>query len=162
MTPSKWLNTNYLEWQQLSRAEKIAIRDFPVLWAIFELKATNRWASPPTIIQAVDAIGDLQITRPVSLAFDYFGNRYLFANDADYHRDHLGLRKCDWDQVVKPAFLEQNVDAKEKLKTLLLIANRLRNNFLHGTKVTYNFSGQLDNFRHANNTLMYAIALWDG
>ena len=40
------------------------------------------------------------------------------------------------------------------------MANRLRNNFLHGEKARYGFRGQYDNFRHANNVLVAALELW--
>ncbi len=62
---------------------------------------------------------------------------------------------------VGAALLDVDADADVVLIGLLLVANRLRNNFLHGEKAAYAFSDQLDNFRYANAVLMSAIPLWD-
>ena len=62
---------------------------------------------------------------------------------------------------MKSALLDENADARELLVGLLLVANRLRNNFLHGEKAAYAFANQLENFRHANTKLMYAVPFWD-
>ena len=48
-------------------------------------------------------------------------------------------------------------DPDKVLKALLIIVFRLRNNFLHGEKWDYGFQGQLANFRHANDVLMFAL-----
>jgi len=91
----------------------------------------------------------------------YFSNRYFHAGNPTCAFDQLRVHQ-DFQARVRDALLDENADACVVLIGLLLVVNRLRNNFLHGEKAAYAFADQLDNFRHANAVLMSAIPLWDG
>lgn len=162
--PSRWLNEHFVGWRNLTTQEKKAIRDFPVLWSIFELRATGQNgvranATPQRICEAVENLDvnlDFEVLRQ---ARDYFSTRYF--NDSNPTDACRQLRiDPDFQANVRTALLDENAQVQSVLLGLLLIANRLRNNFLHGDKVVYSFANQLGNFRHANNVLMYAIPLW--
>lgn len=49
---------------------------------------------------------------------------------------------------------------RDTLLSLLFVANRLRNIFLHGEREQYNFAGQYSNFTQANTLLIDALELW--
>lgn len=163
--PARWLNRNFAGWSNLTAQEKRAIRDFPVLWSIFELRATGRNgqrpnASPPRICQAVENL-EAELTSEVfQHAKTYFSNRYFHAGNPTYAFDQLRVQQA-FQNRVRTALLGEDADANVILIGLLLVVNRLRNNFLHGGKAAYAFADQLDNFRHANAVLMSAIPLWD-
>ncbi|MBL3571839.1 hypothetical protein [Rhodovulum visakhapatnamense] len=166
MTDSaRWLNRNFAGWSNLTAQEKRAIRDFPVLWSIFELRATGRNgqrpdASPERICQAVD---DLEV-EPTSEVFQrakiYFSSRYFHAGNPTVAYSHLQVNDA-FQGRVRDALLDAGAGTGVVLIGLLLVVNRLRKNFLHGGKAAYAFADQLDNFRHANAVLMSAIPLWD-
>ncbi|AGI67569.1 hypothetical protein OAN307_c19200 [Octadecabacter antarcticus 307] len=99
---------------------------------------------------------DLAVLRQAKI---YFSDRYF--NEGHPTNAYHQLRvHDDFQQRVKAALLEKDADACAVLLGLLLVANRLRNNFLHGEKAAYAFANQLKNFRHANTVLMYATPLW--
>ena len=163
--PARWLYSHVPEWSELEMRERRAIRDFPVLWALFELHATGQNgqrpnATPQRICAAVAqlaeppvVLGELGSAR-IHFAERYFANglptpawQSLNMNDEFAHRVRNGL-------------VDQGADDSEVLVALLLVINRLRNNFLHGEKARYGFRDQYANFRHSNNVLMTAIELW--
>lgn len=162
---ARWLNQNFAGWSNLTVQEKRAIRDFPVLWSIFELRATGRNgqrpdASPRRIRQAVEDLEAELNSEVFQKAKIYFSNRYFYAGNPTYAFDQLRVHP-DFQNSVRAALLDEDADADVVLIGLLLVVNRLRNNFLHGEKAAYAFTDQLDNFRHANAVLMSAIPLWD-
>ena len=171
--PARWLNKNIPGWRRLSREEKRAIRDFPVLWSIFELTVIkklgpdglyrngNRRTLGPEMIKTsvrdLDSIIEIDSLRPQQ---DHFARRY-FRDRQPTHAFHaLNIdRPENRDLVEESLFLPDNRENKV-LEGLLLITNRLRNNYLHGTKAENDFADQFENFAHANNLLMLAIPLW--
>lgn len=163
--PARWLNENFAGWNNLTVHEKRAIRDFPVLWSFFELRATGRNgqrpdASPRRICQAVEGLETELNSVVFQQAKVYFSNRYFHEGNPTHAYHQLRVHQ-DFQDRVRAALLHDNVDARVVLIGLLLVVNRLRNNFLHGEKAAYAFADQLDNFRHANAVLMSAIPLWD-
>jgi hypothetical protein len=162
--PECWLNEYFTGWNKLTAHEKKAIRDFPVLWSIFELRATGQNgqrpnATPQRICHAVELLSadlDLEIFTQAKI---YFSERYF--NEGNPTPAYQQLRvHPNFQEQVKSALLDENADAREVLAGLLLIANRLRNNFLHGEKADYAFANQLENFTHANTVLMHSIPFW--
>ncbi|MBD3756341.1 MAG: hypothetical protein IE937_12090 [Gammaproteobacteria bacterium] len=162
--PARWLNQNFAGWSNLTAQEKKAIRDFPVLWSIFELRATGRNgqrpdATPQRICQAVEDLEAELNSEVFQQAKTYFSNRYFRNGDSTHAFRQLRVHQ-DFQNRVRDALLDERVNAAVVLIGLLLVINRLRNNFLHGEKATYAFADQLDNFKHANAVLMSAIPLW--
>ncbi|MEX1034320.1 MAG: hypothetical protein WDZ54_00070 [Sneathiella sp.] len=161
---ARWLNENFSDWAILSNQEKKAIRDFPILWSMFELYATGQNgtrpnADPPAIRRAVEHLVvnfDVDVIRQ---ARDHFSARYFEDGIETYAFQQLRVHRND-QQLVRDMLLGENVQGQRIFLGLLLIINRLRNNFLHGEKARYTFDGQLENFRHANRVLMFAIPLW--
>ena len=163
--PARWLNEKLVGWKELANQEKKAIRDFPVLWSFFELRATGQngnWpnATPERICKAIESLNANIEIEMLQQAKQYFSERYFQHGKPQHAYLKLGVKQGDKESV-EVALLCKDVEAKPLLLGLLLIVNRLRNNFLHGEKAAYSFKNQQDNFRHASNVLMYAIALWD-
>jgi len=92
--PARWLNQNFDGWSNLTVQEKRAIRDFPVLWSIFELRATGRNgqrpdATPHRISQAVHDLEVEPISEVFQLAKTYFSNRYFHAGNPTHAFNQL-------------------------------------------------------------------------
>jgi hypothetical protein len=168
VTTSKWLAANLIEngnsWSNLSKSEKIAIRDFPVLWAMFESRILDDRgrpnASPVYISNAVRDLGEFDLGGKVRDASRYFHNRYSQNNFINVHWDGLSVMGENNQMAVKDGLGAEDNNPRACLLAVLLVINRLRNNFLHGAKARYAFSGQYENFKHANNTLMDTIPFW--
>jgi hypothetical protein len=161
--PARYFNDRIPGWRGLKSKEKKAIRDFAVLWSFFELNSTSQYgrpnANPHNIALAVrDQEQELTLNRFDS-ARAYFADRYINGNGYTEHFYHLRVgTECV--ERVRNGLVGDNRTDRDTFLAVLLIANRLRNNFMHGEKAKYDFVGQYDNFTQANNVLMYALELW--
>lgn len=157
MEPVEWLRHTVPGFDNLSEDERAEIRDFAMLWSLFEgtvLGANGSARSLVAIVDGLQAHGAVDV-GPLADAIAHFRGRY-YANGAftPAFDQHLHFRRHDRRTVAEALISGATNDAAEMLKGLLIIVYRLRNNLFHGVKWTYKIQGQLENFRHANATLM--------
>jgi hypothetical protein len=152
------LKRNVLGFSLLSGQEREAIKDFSLLWSLYEGTILNASGSANAIIHAVDSLkaSDRLTLEPLRGAIDYFVERY-FDGDLTYAFDELRLRSNDHRALVEKVVKRQSTDDTEILSAILIVVFRLRNNLFHGVKWSYGIRGQLENFRNANNVLMSVI-----
>ncbi len=131
--------------------EKQEISSFTWLWSTFEGKHCRTYANPDKLCRFAQS-------HPIKCpdtdqAWDYFHERYLTDIDAADRFNHLmGNRNG----AIRTGISEGLIDTaseEDKLKALLFIVYRLRNNLFHGVKWQYGFANQLENFQHANKLL---------
>jgi hypothetical protein len=133
-----WLRARAPGYEDLTEAEREALKTFLFLWSLFEANALGEQGGPASIIDAAHELCKRQggLGPKVGGALAYFRERYV-VEDAPNHRfDALNFRARDR----RP-----------------LIVYRLRNNLFHGAKWAYGLAGQHDNFHHANQVLMEAL-----
>src|SRR5690242_10193888 len=97
MEPMAWLETTAPGFDQLTTEERNAIRDFAMLWSLYEGAVLNSSAHANSIIAAVNSIqqrGRLNII-PVRPAIEYFVARYFDGNDLTHAYNMLLLRQND-------------------------------------------------------------------
>jgi hypothetical protein len=161
--PARWLLQEIPGWRDLDNRERKAIRDFPVLWSFFELHATGQNgypnANPPRICNAVKQLHAVDNHPVIDSARYHFGERYFGGPNAIHAWLALGVGP-DYVETVQFGLRDAAANNRHKLLAVLLVTNRLRNNYLHGEKASYGFRGQYQNFRHANSVLMHSIGLW--
>jgi len=161
--PAHWLLKKVPGWRELERRERKAIRDFPVLWSFFELHTAEIGrhpnATPSRICNAVTELAAVPDTPVINRARAYFASRYFEDHSGETAWSSLRVGE-DYVGRVRYGLLDEAADRRSRLLALLLVINRLRNNYLHGEKAAYGFSDQYCNFRHANDVLMFAIELW--
>ena len=155
MKPSAWLEKTVPDYQLLSDQERDAIKDFTLLWTLYEGRILDTRGNANRVIKAVSSLKDsgtlvLERCRP---AIEYFIARHFDGTDLTYAFDELQLRRCDHRPLVKKVLRRQTSDEAEVLSAILIIVFRLRNNLFHGVKWISGIKGQLDNFTNANNTL---------
>jgi hypothetical protein len=158
----EWLQTNIPGWEALNEDEKCALRDFPILWSYFEGWVTHpHTANPQRIEAAIDNIPVASFFDIVATdrAFEHYKQRFFPDGIEAELFGKIGLNRI-WGTFVRDTLLDADPKPPQRAKAVLLIINRLRNNFLHGTKALYNFHDQLDNFQHANDALMELLLKW--
>jgi hypothetical protein len=151
-----WLEAHAPGYDALTADERKAIKDFALLWSLFEAYALDEKGSANKIISTVatiEASGRLNIA-PFAAQIAYFFHRYHDGVDFTEHYGHLNIRKNDNPTLIKQVLRMQVTDDRNVLSVLLIIIYRLRNNLFHGPKWGYGIAGQLDNFRNANAALM--------
>lgn len=165
MQPQRWLRRNVPGFNDLSSAERAAIRDFSLLWSLFEGTVLATRADADRIIEAVNRLrvdGRLRLA-PFDEPIDYFRARYFDGqNFTPAFDQHLHFRNGDHRPVAEAFASGRTNDEVEIVSGLLIIVYRLRNNLFHGIKWAYGIRDQLDNFRNASETLMALMDLHEG
>ena len=154
-----WLQTFIPDWAALKPKERGQISDFALFWSLFELHAQKNKASVRRIIDAVDRLERYAEYQEVADAVNYFSDRYFNGPDAPERFERLRLSSCA-KAVVFPVMSGEDERHKERLKAVLLIIHRLRNNFFHGEKAKLGYVNQIENFKASNEVLMAVIPLW--
>ena len=126
---------------------------FPLLWSLYEHKYGNR-------IMVFEKLKDcLDKRRSFDSEWMYFQKRY--APNGKINIDHLNalFYRSTGRKFLEKTLVAENCCTPNKVKALLVIIYRLRNNFFHGTKWKRDFEDQHENFRHANKILRKIIEL---
>lgn len=161
MDPTQWLERKTVGFDQLSQEEREAIRDFSLLWSLYEGLILGTAGNASAIIHSVSSLkqqGKLTL-GPFASAIDYFRKRYWDGTNFTYAFEDLHFRRGDHRSLVESVVRGQSTDAAETLSAILIIILRLRNNLFHGIKWAYGIRDQLGNFRNANDVLMATIDL---
>ncbi|QUS40611.1 hypothetical protein RPMA_18540 [Tardiphaga alba] len=162
MEPIDWLRVNVPGFEALCEDERAAIRDFSMLWSLFEGTVLGTRGSTKMLLSLVDKLDSLGAIKisPLRPAIAHFRTRY-YSNGAftAAFDQHLHFRRGDQRGIAELFVSGASSEACSVLKGLLVIIFRLRNNLFHGLKWSYGLQGQLDNFRHANEVLMAVCSM---
>jgi hypothetical protein len=142
------------------------VRNFTLLWNLFEAFGCKKNANIPDIKKLVVDINERQpITRElVNPYLDYFADRYI-NHDGTNKEVFAGLsfRDTNGDNNAKEfvrQILAREIDTPvEILQSLLIIIYRFRNNLFHGQKQVIYLNGQLSNFTTANSLLAKVLTI---
>ena len=159
MDATEWLEKFEPTFASLPIAERDAIKDFALLWSLFEGTVLNYKGSAGEIIKAVRSLRAQKGLPLASFnsAMVHFRRRYH--DGVDFTPEFHALRFRRPDRTAKGFVSNTTTDEADILAGLLIIIFRLRNNLFHETKWSYSISGQFDNFRHANSVLMKFMEL---
>jgi hypothetical protein len=158
---TNWLKRTVPEFGELSDKERKAIKDFALLWSLFEGTTLKTHANARAIIQMVDEIRDRKDLTlvPFRDAISHFRHRYYDGHNFTAAFENLHFRNGDQRPVAEDFVADRAADDAATLSGLLIIIYRLRNNLFHGVKWAYGIRGQFDNFRHANDALIGLMEL---
>jgi hypothetical protein len=157
--PIDWLRTTQ-GLDALEPKEINAIRDFTLLWGLFEGRAMDTEGSQPKLVAAVDRMPVPQPLLPeMAEAIAFWRNRYWELGEPTPAFTALNFRLNPYRALVIEVLSGARDGDADVLKALLLIILRLRNNLFHGVKWQYLLYDQFENFTHANAVLMPAIEL---
>jgi hypothetical protein len=138
----EWLQTNVPGWEALNEDEKCALRDFPILWSYFEGWVTHpHTANAQSIETAIDEISEVSFSDIVATdrAFEHYKQRFFPDGLEAELFGKIGLNGI-WGAFVRGTLLDEDPKAPQRAKAVLMIINRLRNNFLHCLMAQYPMS----------------------
>lgn len=155
----EWINNFFDNTIDLQSEGIERVRNFVLLWNLFETFACGKNASIKSIRIAVE---NINATGAISIEMlhpfvDYFAGRYF--NDNGTNKEIFeGLKFRGGDDIqakedVRLILTRQIVESKEVLKGLLFILFRFRNNLFHGEKQVVLLNTQISNFSYANRLL---------
>lgn len=147
-----WLAANVDQAQGVSEDAWKVVSDFSLLWSLFEAKLCDTFADAPKLVGVANGFGGKALDAPMQEAFNYWRGRYVDAAGTNQRFNELFHRPIGRD-IAGPILVSAPPDEAAKLRCLLLIVYRLRNNLFHGTKEIRTFNEQKDNLGHGCNVL---------
>jgi hypothetical protein len=141
-----WINHRF--GINLDENDLVSIKDFSLIWNIFENSVCNNHYS-------VQQVGQTIASRLFNIAdfqpqLDYFKNRYVANGATNTRFDNLHFRANDRKESVRQVLLEQVNTVPEIILALMIIVGRFRNNLFHGIKDIQVIDQQKTNFDNAN------------
>lgn len=144
------------------------VKNFAIIWNIFECECCNTYGSIGKDPEEIaDKLKDQFVSDDVTKLngyYSYFKSRYVQeSNTNDLFNKNL-FRKTKLELELKEKarriLLEVDPSTEDKIKCLLFIAFRIRNNFFHGEKTPENAIKQNKSFETLNNFLIDIIKKW--
>lgn len=150
-----WLEKHAYGFSNLSEEERTAIRDFTLLWSLFEATCLDCSGNAKKVEQW--ALKNVALADACAREIDYFRRRFYADGEFSPQFNGLRLRHSDNPELVRNVLSGTADQASEQVTALFIIILRLRNNLFHGLKWAYGISGQLENFNCANRSLQKAL-----
>ena len=151
----KWINEKIINGGtgKMEANDIDEIRDFALLWNLFEDLLCDNNANMCKIDALIDKNIDKFNDSEYQDIFEYFYDRYK-NNDAKFNALRLHEPQKN---LVKKVLNDEFMDKNNKLKFIMSIIYRYRNNLFHGEKDMRYIRFQKENFEKTNEFLMYFI-----
>ena len=132
-----------------------SIKDFSLVWNIFEDRACDNNASLPALERFIDRNSGFLVAADeiITNTYEYFKKKYVDKDRINLKFTFLNLSKSDNPAYVESTLLAENPSLKDRALTSLIIISRYRNNLYHALKDMTQIHEQKENFRIANRFL---------
>jgi len=129
----------------------MAVRDFTLMWNLFERFACNRNFSEHAIRDKITTYNINSVLFTEHL--EYFTERYVLNNRANYHFDSLFNGQTNASrELVHQVLSGTNLNSDDIVVACIIISYRFRNNLFHGNK-------EIRLIHHQRNNLNVAISV---
>lgn len=157
MQEKEWLQNNRY-YSELDEDKLKSVFYFSLIWNVYEKELCNKKAEinrhPKKQSKKYAEKFDQRLLDQI---FEYFKNRYVLNGEQTQHFDNFEFKSESIKTEVFGFLSSAHPSDKDKLKALLCIAFRLRNNLFHGEKAVEKLYEQNENFRQINLLLMNLI-----
>ncbi|WP_196885387.1 hypothetical protein [Aureivirga sp. CE67] len=142
-----WINSSFNT--ELNTEDILPIKDFTLLWNIYEDRLFNRDYHYSKLKEVI--LGTSLIDNDIDECFNYFKERYVFGCELRELRfSKLNLHPNS-QELLKNYFLNsESLNVNEKAYCVAVIVKAYRNNLFHGSKNFVNLNTQSLNFKFAN------------
>jgi len=157
VSEKEWLENNRY-YEKIDDSKLYSIFYFSLIWNIFEKELCDkdgRISVHPTKLSTRYA--EKANKDHVSNIFGYFQDRYVLNENKTEKYQSFEFKSVDIKNEVFECLIIDKPTVEQKLKTLLQIAFRLRNNLFHGEKQVAILYEQNENFRQINLLLTHLI-----
>lgn len=157
-TEKEWFINNR-HYPDLDESKLQSIFYFSLIWNLYEKVFCNNHAAIKIHPEQHSKEYSNKIDKTlIGSVFEYFRDRYVLdGNPTDLFKTFKFERSADIKDEVLGYLKSEEPSSENKLKALLYIAFRLRNNLFHGEKAVFKLYEQNENFRQINLLLMALI-----
>lgn len=150
-----WINeTIRVNKSPLQEADIENIKNFALLWNLFETKCCRKNANPGSINAFIDRQIDILKLDTLDFAFNDFFNWY-----SDSSRFNALKLTGENKTIVEKVLSGEYQDKNNKIKFIMAVIHRYRNNLFHGEKNLLTIETQENSFKIANEVLQYMIEI---
>lgn len=162
----QWLSQHQLGYAGLDEDDRTAIREFALLWAIFESQALFGDGSINGMINYIDEIARIAeadqrvlLTAPFIPHVTYFRDNFVDCDRATTNGafETLNFKDAGHKELVRHALVTLNEETPELVKALLIIVYQLRVRLFQGLKWHRTCDKQRDDLYHSSKVLMKAV-----
>lgn len=145
----------------LENETRLLVSDFAILWNKYENSIFNNNYNPRSINEKVlekikkDNNFEIKVNSLYESFCEYLQNKKIKFNTHDII-SKFSIRKKDI-SVEELNFMINSDENKDKLKLLLIIIGRVRNNMFHGIKLIIDLNTQKELFRISNQILFLVL-----
>lgn len=136
------------------------IMNFALLWNMFEGRIFGKYIKKSGIDEKTPKIAKYIKEEVIDDAFSYFKNRYVEEEEGKYKFKHLYLDRTLNKTAIETIYETLKVNScmkEEKVKIILYIIYRLRNNLFHGEKEAYELYAQNEMFGVCNSFIIECL-----
>lgn len=164
----QWLNQYQIGYGDFDDEDRSALREFSLLWSIFETQALLGDMRIEAMISYVDefakvaeSAGKTLQVAPFIPHLTYFRNQFVDDKRSSTNElfDSLSFAKTEHRHLVSHALIKLNEETPELVKGLLIIVHSLRESLFRSLKWQRCSKKQRDDLYHASKVLMKATDL---
>ncbi|MEM9440855.1 MAG: hypothetical protein AAGA73_10460 [Pseudomonadota bacterium] len=162
----QWLSQHQLGYVGLDDDDRTAIREFALLWGIFESQALFGDGTIDGMNNYIDEIARIAeadqrvlLTAPFIPHVAHFRDQYVDSERATTNGafETLNFKDTGSKVLVRRALVTLNEETPELVKALLIIVYHLRRRLFQGLKWQRTCDKQRDDLYHASKVLMKAV-----
>ena len=138
-----------------------SIKDFSLVWNIFEDRACDNDASLSVLEKFIDSISGFLVGAEeiITNTFEYFKKKYVDKDKINLRFTFLNLRASDNRAFVESTLLAKTPSLRDKALASLIIISRYRNNLYHALTDMTQIHEQKENFKIANRFLAATLEI---
>lgn len=161
----QWLNQHQIGYADFDEEDRSAVREFSLIWSVFELQALLGDARVEAMIAYVDELARIAesddhtlLVAPFIPHLTYFREQFVddqrsTTNDAF---KKLKFERSKHEALVSHALITLRDETPELVKALLIIVHSLRDSLFRGLKWQHCSQKRRDDLYHAAKVLMKA------
>lgn len=162
----QWLSFHQTGYADFDDEDRVALREFAVIWTIFESQALLGNSSVEAMLSYVDDFARIAeaderrlLTAPFIPHLSYFRELYVDEATSSTNAQFEGLQIQSESQkeLVSSSLIRLREETPELIKALLIITHRLRHQLFLGLKSKRLDRKQRDDLYHASKVLMKAV-----
>jgi len=159
----QWLNQHQVGYAALDGDDRTALREFALLWSVFESQTLFGDSRVESMIDYVDELTKADqkslLTAPFIPHLTYFRDQFVDSKHSSTNElfETLKFNDNNLKELVSQALIKLNEETPELIKALLIIVHQLRNNLFRSLKWRPCNQKQRDQLYHASKILMKAV-----
>lgn len=161
----QWLSQQQLGYADLDDEDRSAIREFALLWSIFEMQKLFGDGRIAAMIEYVDELAKFAeadqrklLTAPFIPHLTHFRDQFIDTEHGTVNEafEAMKFENAQQRRLVSHALIKLNDETPELIKALLIIVHHIRDSLFRGLKWHHCGKKQRDDLYHASKILMKA------